>query len=115
MKRSARAPEAARASSAPVEARGSELDPRPDRWLQAALPSAGRENFLKSGLKSLLSRFDIYVLRMLPRGVSLSHDLREALPGESFDMIFDVGANVGQSTRRYLREFPNAHIVSFEP
>jgi FkbM family methyltransferase len=90
-------------------------DASPATRLRAKLPSAPRENFLKAGVKSLLERFDIYVLRMLPRGVSVSHDLRRALCAHHFDLIFDVGANVGQSTRRYLRDFPKSRIVSFEP
>jgi FkbM family methyltransferase len=85
------------------------------RRLQAVLPGAERENPAKTALKRLLARFDIHVFRMLPRGVSVSHDLRQALPEHRFEMIFDVGANVGQSARRYLREFPRAQIVSFEP
>jgi len=30
-------------------------------------------------------------------------------------IVFDVGANVGQSTAEYLKKFPDAHIYCFEP
>ena len=37
------------------------------------------------------------------------------LPGWSPGVIFDVGANVGQSVKGYARRFPQAQIHSFEP
>jgi FkbM family methyltransferase len=37
------------------------------------------------------------------------------LPGWSPTVIFDVGANVGQSAKGYARRFPGARIHSFEP
>jgi FkbM family methyltransferase len=48
-----------------------------------------------------------------PRGFDLFHDLRTVL-GEP-KVIFDVGANVGQSARKYLKEFAKAQVYSFEP
>ena len=30
-------------------------------------------------------------------------------------VVFDVGANIGMSVRRYLNIFPNAAVYSFEP
>lgn len=35
--------------------------------------------------------------------------------GYSFDCIFDVGANIGQTFKRARAEFPDATIYSFEP
>jgi FkbM family methyltransferase len=37
------------------------------------------------------------------------------LPRDQVRVIFDVGANVGQSASSMLREFPEAKIFSFEP
>jgi FkbM family methyltransferase len=37
------------------------------------------------------------------------------LSGRRVDAIFDVGANVGQTARRYRRWFPDSRIWSFEP
>src|SRR5690606_21813544 len=48
-----------------------------------------------------------------PRGFDLFHDLGTVL--ESPRVIFDVGANIGQSAKRYLKEFPQAEVYSFEP
>lgn len=48
-----------------------------------------------------------------PRGFDLYHDLGLIIPEPK--VIFDVGANVGQSAKRYLKEFPHATIYSFEP
>lgn len=49
----------------------------------------------------------------LPRGFDLYHDLRLIIPDPK--VVFDVGANIGQSAKRYLKEFPRATIYSFEP
>lgn len=37
------------------------------------------------------------------------------IPNYQFQVIFDVGANVGQSCIKYAKEFPNAKIYAFEP
>ena len=52
---------------------------------------------------------------MLPRGVSFFHDVRQWLGGWRFDVIFDVGANVGQSAHVFAEENPQAQIYCFEP
>src|SRR5690606_3668734 len=48
-------------------------------------------------------------------GTSLSHDLRRLAPGFRARMIFDVGANKGQTAVEFLSAFPGATIHSFEP
>ena len=42
-------------------------------------------------------------------------DIRKVLPGHAMTTIFDVGANVGQSTLSYAAAAPSARIHSFEP
>jgi len=42
-------------------------------------------------------------------------DLDASLQQTRIKTVFDVGANVGQSARRYAQEFPGAVIHSFEP
>ncbi|MGQ0699100.1 MAG: FkbM family methyltransferase [Panacagrimonas sp.] len=42
-------------------------------------------------------------------------DLRTALPQARLDVIFDVGANIGQSVRKYREAFPDALVHAFEP
>jgi FkbM family methyltransferase len=42
-------------------------------------------------------------------------DFSTKLPNQSFDVIFDVGANVGQSTAEFVAAYPSASIWAFEP
>jgi FkbM family methyltransferase len=53
--------------------------------------------------------------RQLPRGVALCDDIKNYLPNFQVNLIFDVGAHTGQSTKVYLSKFPNAKIYCFEP
>jgi FkbM family methyltransferase len=55
------------------------------------------------------------IYRQPPRGIDLAFDLARALPRYRVETVFDVGANVGQSAKDYLRKFPDARIYSFEP
>jgi FkbM family methyltransferase len=70
---------------------------------------------LKSVIKKGLRARGVYVYRALPRGFELAHDLRSALPHQRFEIIFDVGANIGQSAASFLDDFPAARIWCFEP
>ncbi len=56
-----------------------------------------------------------HILRTLPRGIDLSADLVRWLPGFSADVVFDVGAHHGQSAEQFLRWFPAAQVLCFEP
>lgn len=61
-----------------------------------------------------------YVLwrrNFLRYGVDLFVDVRRlaAKYGRSIDVVFDVGANVGQTTREVLKAFPAAQVLAFEP
>jgi FkbM family methyltransferase len=49
------------------------------------------------------------------KGADLIADLRAWLPGWEPEMVFDVGANIGQSTAEYLAAFRQARIHCFEP
>ncbi len=53
--------------------------------------------------------------KMPPRGVDMIQDIACCLPICDIDIVFDVGANVGQSTEFYLVQFPKSHIYCFEP
>lgn len=59
--------------------------------------------------------FKVKIYRMTPRGVDPAADLHRAFPGFRVATVFDIGANVGQSVDRFLTEFPDAGIRSFEP
>jgi FkbM family methyltransferase len=49
-----------------------------------------------------------------PTGIDLKHDLQLLIKGES-PVIFDVGANVGQSIELFRSIFPRCHVYAFEP
>jgi len=54
--------------------------------------------------------------KTLPHGVDCYFDIeRTALKRDGIKVVFDVGANIGQSALKYLNEFPKAEIFSFEP
>ena len=54
-------------------------------------------------------------LRLLAHGVDLASDLSRHFPDRRGDLIFDVGANVGQTVLEFRTVFRKAYIVSFEP
>lgn len=73
-------------------------------------------------LKRILSRAElaagvrVYAASQITeRGIDMFADLDTYLPHTRIATVFDVGANVGQSARRYAEEFPAAIIHSFEP
>jgi len=55
------------------------------------------------------------VFRNLPHGTDCFFDIAKSFGRNGIKIVFDVGANVGQSATTYLREFPQAEIYSFEP
>ena len=57
----------------------------------------------------------LHVYSRLPRGVDLVWDIRLYLKRCRIDVVFDVGANVGQSGVNYLSWFPGARVYCFEP
>ena len=71
---------------------------------------------LKSKVKMLIERLtDTHIYRELPRGIDFIQDIANSLPRYRVDIVFDVGANVGQSAKIYLARFPRSHIYCFEP
>ncbi|MFN8412540.1 MAG: FkbM family methyltransferase [Anaerolineales bacterium] len=58
---------------------------------------------------------DLYFYRFLPHGINILSDIRRKARGYRMSVIFDVGANVGQSSKEYIRRYPTAQIVCFEP
>jgi FkbM family methyltransferase len=55
------------------------------------------------------------VFRTLPRGIDLFGDIRNCLPRAKVSTVFDVGANVGQSAKEFVKNFPDSQIYCFEP
>jgi len=56
-----------------------------------------------------------HIFRSLPHGIDVFQDIEKYLPEQRIETIFDVGANVGQSALTYIKKFPTARILSFEP
>jgi FkbM family methyltransferase len=55
------------------------------------------------------------IFKILPIGIEPLYDVKRKLKDENFNVLFDVGANIGQSTKSFLKYFPHAKIYSFEP
>ncbi len=78
-------------------------------------------NLLTLKLKSYLKEFVadklgyyIYNIDALPVGTNLRYDLLYKIQLNP-KVIFDVGANIGQTVEFYRQIYPEAHIYSFEP
>jgi FkbM family methyltransferase len=53
--------------------------------------------------------------RAMPRGMDVVRDLANSLPRYRVEVVFDIGANVGQSAKVFLARFPSSHVYCFEP
>ncbi|MHA7814292.1 MAG: FkbM family methyltransferase [Phycisphaerales bacterium] len=74
-------------------------------------------NSIKFKLKSVLESAGIY-LRFtdnLPVGLDWKRDINQRMSLTTNPIFFDVGANVGQTSRALLKRFPKATIHAFEP
>jgi FkbM family methyltransferase len=66
-------------------------------------------------IKSVLVRLGFEIHRRRPYGTDAHRDITNILGEQQAAVIFDVGANVGQTALAFSREFPAATIHSFEP
>lgn len=74
---------------------------------------------IKTAIRRTLARFG-YVVRSVGHrsrvsGVDLAHDVCALLHDKRGAVLFDVGANVGQTLQEFLEAFPDPRIFSFEP
>jgi FkbM family methyltransferase len=76
-------------------------------------PSRYAKNLLKRWLAK--KGYEIFRRPYLPKGVDVFESLRAHWPQFQPTVIFDVGANVGQTVIRLRPYFPQATIHSFEP
>ena len=60
-----------------------------------------------------LGGLEVFRRKTMPRGVALEVDLERLIPKPR--VIFDVGANVGQTAIRLASVFPTADVYAFEP
>ena len=71
---------------------------------------------MKKLIRSILNKFSIEIKRKNPElKNNLSFDDIYKIKINKNPIIFDVGANKGQSIERFKKIFPNAEIHSFEP
>ncbi len=80
----------------------------------------GREIFgsfikFRSVLRSLIKSFGYDVYRLPYPNKEAFFDQKMLLSGEKELVIFDIGANVGNSAAKYRSLFPKSLIYSFEP
>jgi FkbM family methyltransferase len=52
---------------------------------------------------------------VLPRGIDFVQDITASFPMYRVDIVFDVGAYDGDTSKIYLARFPSSHIYCFEP
>ena len=73
--------------------------------------------FIKQALKTALREIGIraYTEKSLTYNIDMGLDLVRMRRGRPLTTIFDVGANVGQTSRQMNRAFPDANIYAFEP
>jgi FkbM family methyltransferase len=72
-------------------------------------------DMFKEIIKQVFAFFD-YELRKRSRYfVDAFQDQKKLLERQNVQLIFDCGANIGQTTAKYRQLFPNATIYSFEP
>lgn len=70
---------------------------------------------LSSSIEAILSWRHTPLSRYFPRGISWPYDVQRFSGTRKLDVIFDVGANIGQTVERLVRYFPQSQIHSFEP
>jgi FkbM family methyltransferase len=71
----------------------------------------------KKALKGLIGKFGFRILNeaRMPYGIDECVDIARVVKKASIKTIFDVGANLGEVTERYCKQFPGAKLYAFEP
>lgn len=72
---------------------------------------------MKSVIHSFARALGLRVFRLstIDRGILVWHDLQRLLGAREARVLFDVGANEGQTARKMRQSFPGAMIYCFEP
>ena len=75
---------------------------------------------MKRKLKNLISEISLQTYKKLspqgfPSGWDVASDIERILESRSIEIIFDVGANIGQLSSYFHKSFPHAPIFAFEP
>ena len=72
---------------------------------------------MKKFIRQLIEKagYTVFKTAYAPKQMDVILDIRRLVPLSSVQVIFDVGANVGETVCWLRRAFPHAHIVAFEP
>lgn len=70
---------------------------------------------IRQGIKTVISALGYELLPTARFGRDAFGDIAQLLHGQSPAVIFDVGANEGQTAAEFVNHFPQAQIFSFEP
>jgi FkbM family methyltransferase len=70
---------------------------------------------ISASIKGILSNRALPLMRATPYGLSAWYDAQRIYGSRDFGVIFDVGANVGQTAVELVQFFPRASIHCFEP
>ena len=72
---------------------------------------------MKKSIRQLIEKagYTVFKTAYMPKQIDVILDIRRLVPLSSVQVIFDVGANVGETVCWLRRAFPHAHIVAFEP
>jgi FkbM family methyltransferase len=69
----------------------------------------------KKELKKLLAWGGVQIIKRPYKGIDLDQDIQDFLPNVDIKVVFDIGANIGQSACSYQSCYPTARIYCFEP
>ncbi len=75
-------------------------------------------NMIKTSIRRIARRCGFDIIRYHREqqvGVDPFADMQRFLKGEKRPVIFDIGANIGQSVNNFKAKFPASFIHSFEP
>jgi len=72
---------------------------------------------MKEAIKQALHRAGIYYAKRqyMPCGIDWLWDVERMVRGRPVRTVFDVGANIGQTTQMIKAQFPEAAVHAFEP
>ncbi|WP_058868106.1 FkbM family methyltransferase [Chloracidobacterium thermophilum] len=72
---------------------------------------------MKKFIRQLIEKagYTVFKTAYAPKQMDVILDIRRLVPLSSVQVIFDVGANVGETVLWFRGAFPHAHIVAFEP
>lgn len=72
---------------------------------------------MKKVIKSIFKTlgYDFVKIGFSPTGYNLKSDLSKHIPSKRVKTVFDIGANIGEFSLSYSKDFESAAIYSFEP